>query len=105
LTDQPEAAKLSLVNRHLSRLLLAALLVSVTLLFFVHVPVGSFQATNGPTTPVSHWRLLLLSLLVILYCSSPAQRTELVQHIFIPARLFQPPLFSPLLNTEVALRC
>ena len=46
------------------------MIVLVTLLFFVHVPGGSFQARNGPTTPVNDLTLrfalagLLLSLAV-----------------------------------------
>jgi len=44
------------------------LIVLVTLLFFVHVPGGSFQARNGPTTPVNNldFRVALGGLLLLL---------------------------------------
>lgn len=44
------------------------LIVLVTLLFFVHVPSGSFQARNGPTTPVNNLglRVALGGLLLLL---------------------------------------
>ncbi|HSK45295.1 MAG TPA: hypothetical protein VLA83_15565 [Candidatus Binatia bacterium] len=50
--------------------LLLMMIVLVTLLFFVHVPSGGFQAQHGPTTPVNDLTLrialaaLLLSLAV-----------------------------------------
>ncbi len=38
-------------TRH--KILFLLMLLLVTLLFFVHIPDGSFQARNGPTTPVN----------------------------------------------------
>jgi len=38
----------------------------VTLLFFLHVPNGGFQARNGPTTPVNNLRTALVGLLLLL---------------------------------------
>jgi hypothetical protein len=49
-----------------SKTWLFVLLVSVTLLFFVHVPQGGFQARNGPTTPVGPWKVALFSALILL---------------------------------------
>jgi hypothetical protein len=40
--------------------------VSVTLLFFVHLPQGSFQACNGPTTPVNRLGVALACILLLL---------------------------------------
>ena len=53
--------------RHV-KLLFMMLIVLVTLLFFVHVPTGSFQARNGPTTPVNNLdlRVALGGLLLLL---------------------------------------
>ena len=48
------------------KLLFFGLIVLVTLLFFVHVPGGSFQARNGPTTPVNNLRAALVGLLLLL---------------------------------------
>lgn len=67
----PLAAKgrIKTVNARHAKLLFV-MIVLVTLLFFVHVPGGSFQARNGPTTPVNDLTLrfalagLLLSLSV-----------------------------------------
>jgi hypothetical protein len=49
--------------------LLVVLLVSVTLLFFVHLPEGGFQARNGPTTPLGPSKLALLVALALLLFS------------------------------------
>jgi hypothetical protein len=53
--------------RH-AKLMFFILIVLVTLLFFVHVPSGSFQARNGPTTPVNNLglRVALAGLLLLL---------------------------------------
>jgi len=48
------------------KLLFLLLIVLVTLLFFVQVPSGGFQAKNGPTTPVDNLRLALPGLLLSL---------------------------------------
>ena len=51
--------------RH-AKLLFLVLIVLVTLLFFLHVPNGSFQARNGPTTPVNNLRIALAGLFLLL---------------------------------------
>lgn len=54
-----------MTDRH-AKLLFLLLIVLVTLLFFVHVPYGSFQAQNGPTTPVNNLRFAILCLFLAL---------------------------------------
>jgi len=49
-----------------AKLLFFGLIVLVTLLFFLHVPSGGFQAQNGPTTPENNLRLALVGLLLLL---------------------------------------
>jgi hypothetical protein len=51
--------------RH-DKLLFFGLIGLVTLLFFLHVPNGGFQARNGPTTPVNNLRAALVGLLLLL---------------------------------------
>ncbi|HEV8491866.1 MAG TPA: hypothetical protein VGR76_06330 [Candidatus Angelobacter sp.] len=48
-----------------AKLLFFGLAVLVTLLFFLHVPSGGFQAHNGPTTPENNLRLALVGLLLL----------------------------------------
>ena len=82
---------------------LAVLLLSVTLLFFVHLPEGGFQARNGPTTPVGPSKLALfvaLALLLFSHIVASLQRvaeTAWVNLVTInvvpePAGLFRIPL-------------
>jgi hypothetical protein len=61
-----------MIARHAK--LLFIMIVLVTLLFFVHVPSGSFQARNGPTTPVDNLtlRFALAGLLLSLVFGSAA---------------------------------
>jgi heme A synthase len=54
-----------MTTRH-ARLLFLVLIVLVTLLFFVHLPDGSFQSKNGPTTPVNNLRFAVICLFVAL---------------------------------------
>jgi hypothetical protein len=63
----PEKVNKAMSARH-AKLLFLMLIVLVTLLFFVHVPSGSFQARNGPTTPVNNLdlRVALGGLLLLL---------------------------------------
>lgn len=62
----------TMIARHAK--LLFIMIVLVTLLFFVHVPSGSFQARNGPTTPVDNLtlRFALAGLLLSLVFGSAA---------------------------------
>lgn len=70
------------------------LIVLVTLLFFLHVPSGGFQAKNGPTTPVNNLRIALAGLLFVLLVGRIAASTSrscnsMVVHLF-PALLHSP---------------
>jgi len=49
-----------------AKLLFFGLAMLVTLLFFLPVPSGGFQAHNGPTTPENNLRLALIGLLLLL---------------------------------------
>ncbi|HYX53069.1 MAG TPA: hypothetical protein VE783_06440 [Candidatus Limnocylindrales bacterium] len=94
------------MNRRHSKLLFVLLLVSVTLLFFIHLPSGSFQSTNGPTTPVSDWRMLLITLFAILYCCSSLMHwTDRVDRIVAPVTTFQASAISISASAELPLRC
>lgn len=91
--------------RH-TKLMFLILIVLVTLLFFVHVPGGSFQARNGPTTPVSNLdlRVMLAGLLLLLALGgiafSRCLTLNAVSHIFRTA------LHSPAASaTGISLRC
>ena len=86
--------------------LLFLMIVLVTLLFFVHVPGGSFQARNGPTTPVKDLtlRFALAGLLMSLAVGVAA-----VSRLLLNSRVGR---FSPLLLHSpaasaigVSLRC
>ena len=85
--------------------LLVVLLVSVTLLFFVHVPEAGFQARNGPTTPVSSWKLALFSAVILLLAgyvlaSDPRAGGPALMH---PGTT--PILGSPASLCRISLRC
>jgi hypothetical protein len=92
--------------RH-AKLLFLMLIVLVTLLFFVHVPSGSFQARNGPTTPVNNLDLrVALGGLVLLLglggtaISSCLSLNSTVRH-FSPVFLHSPATCS----IGISLRC
>jgi len=86
--------------------LLFLMIVLVTLLFFVHVPGGSFQARNGPTTPVNdlNLRFALAGLLLSLAVGFAA-----VSRLFLNSRVshFSPTfLHSPATGAiGISLRC
>jgi len=88
-----------------AKLLFFGLIVLVTLLFFLHVPSGGFQAQNGPTTPVNNLRIALAGLLIVFLVgriSASAGRScnSMVVHLF-PALLH-----SPAANAGgISLRC
>lgn len=81
------------------------LIVLVTLLFFLHVPSGSFQARNGPTTPVNNLRIALAGLLFVLLLGRIAVPTSLSCNAMVVY------LFPALLHSQAArsignsLRC
>jgi hypothetical protein len=92
--------------RH-AKLLFLMLIVLVTLLFFVHVPSGSFQARNGPTTPVNNLdlRVALGGLLLLLSLGGIAvsrcvDLNSTVGHFF-PTFLHSPSASS----IGISLRC
>jgi len=93
-----------MIARHAK--LLFIMIVLVTLLFFVHVPSGSFQARNGPTTPVDNLnlRFALAGLLLSLVAGSIAVRRLLlnsqVSH-FSPIILHSPAVSF----VGISLRC
>jgi hypothetical protein len=92
--------------RH-AKLLFLMLIVLVTLLFFVHVPSGSFQARNGPTTPVNNiiLRVALCGLLLLLRLSGIAVSHDLALNT--PVGHFSPIfLHSPSASSiGISLRC
>ncbi|MGZ4875156.1 MAG: hypothetical protein ACXV5R_08305, partial [Candidatus Angelobacter sp.] len=61
--------------RH-DKLLFVLLIVLVTLLFFIPVPSGGFQAQNGPTTPVDNLnlRVALAGLMILLAANIAVSR-------------------------------
>ena len=88
-----------------SKMWLFVLLVSVTLLFFVHVPQGGFQARNGPTTPVGPWKLALFSALILLLtgyviASDRGEGEPAMMHSDA-----NPILSSPAVFLSISLRC
>jgi len=88
-----------------AKLLFLGLIVLVTLLFFLHVPSGGFQAQNGPTTPVNNLRIALAGLLFVLLVgriSASAGRScnPVIVHLF-PALLHSPAANS----IGISLRC
>lgn len=90
--------------RH-AKLLFFGLIVLVTLLFFLHVPSGGFQAQNGPTTPVNNLRIALAGLLLVLLVGRIADSADrschsMVVHLF-PALLHAPAASS----IGLSLRC
>jgi len=69
-----------------AKLLFFGLIVLVTLLFFLHVPSGGYQAQNGPTTPVNNLRIALAGLLFVFLVgriAAPAGRScnSMVVHL------------------------
>jgi hypothetical protein len=93
------------VNWRHSKLLFVLLLASVTLLFFVQLPAGSFQSTNGPTTPVTHWRLLLLALFAVLWSVTHLPKIAAVRiFLRLPWEIASLPRVTPA-AAEISLRC
>lgn len=80
------------------------MLVLVTLLFFVHIPDGSFQARNGPTTPVDRVLGAAIGWLLLLFNAQGLVGPPVAELQLLPVRPVQLsstefPLQSP------ALRC
>ena len=85
--------------------LLVVLLLSVTLLFFVHVPEGGFQARNGPTTPVGQSKLALFLALILLLagCVIASDRRADEPALMLSGRTPIRP--APTCLCSVSLRC
>ena len=88
-----------------AKLLFLGLIVLVTLLFFLHVPSGGFQAHNGPTTPVNNLRVALAGLLFVLLLgriavSAGRSCSSMMVYLF-PALLHSPAANS----IGISLRC
>jgi hypothetical protein len=97
--------KLEVMSARQAKLLFLGLIVLVTLLFFLHVPSGGFQAQNGPTTPVNNLRIALAGLLLVLLVGRIADSADrscnsMVVHLF-PALLHS----SSASSIGVSLRC
>ena len=97
--------KLEVMSVRQAKWLFFGLIVLVTLLFFLHVPSGGFQAQNGPTTPVNNLRIALAGLLFVLLLgriAAPASPScnAIVLSLF-PALLHSPAASS----IGVSLRC
>ncbi|MGZ4865807.1 MAG: hypothetical protein ACXV7C_01200 [Candidatus Angelobacter sp.] len=91
--------------RH-DKLLFVLLIVLVTLLFFIPVPSGGFQAQNGPTTPVDNLnlRVALAGLMILLAANIAVSRwlslNSMAVH-FPPVFLYSPAASS----IGISLRC
>lgn len=90
--------------RH-AKLLFLVLIVLVTLLFFLHVPSGGFQAQNGPTTPINNLRFALAGLLFVLLAgriaASDGRSCNSVVVYLFPALLHS----SAASSIGISLRC
>lgn len=85
------------------KLLFLLLIVLVTLLFFIQVPSGGFQAQNGPTTPVDNLRLALPGLLLSLAVSTGISICMALSPTAGHSRVF---LHSPAASSNgISLRC
>jgi hypothetical protein len=87
-----------------AKLLFFGLAVLVTLLFFLHVPSGGFQAQNGPTTPENNLRLVLVGLLLLLGAGATSisidpSSNSVMGHV---SPVF---LHSPAASNGISLRC
>jgi hypothetical protein len=87
-----------------AKLLFFGLAVLVTLLFFLHVPSGGFQAQNGPTTPENNLRLVLVGLLLLLaagatFISTDPSSNSVMGHV---SPVF---LHFPAASISISLRC
>jgi hypothetical protein len=97
--------KLEIMSARQAKLLFFGLIVLVTLLFFLHVPSGGFQAQNGPTTPVNNLRVALAGLLLVLLvgriaASASSSVNSMLVYLF-PALLHSPAPSS----IGISLRC
>ena len=97
--------KLEVMSARQAKWLFFGLIVLVTLLFFLHVPSGGYQAQNGPTTPVNNLRIALAGLLLMLLVgriadSSDRSCNSMMVYLF-PALLHSPTASS----IGISLRC
>lgn len=105
MDDRRYEGKVEIMSARQVKLLFFGLIVLVTLLFFLHVPSGSFQARNGPTTPENNLRVALAGLFFVLLVgriTASASRSfhSMVVYLF-PALLNSPAPGS----ISVSLRC
>lgn len=88
-----------------AKLLFLGLIVLVTLLFFLHVPSGGFQAQNGPTTPVNNLRIALAGLLFVLLVGRIAASIDCSCNSMM-VYLFPALMHSPAASSiGISLRC
>ena len=90
--------------RH-AKLLFLVLIVLVTLLFFLHVPSGSFQARNGPTTPVNNLRIAMAGLFLLLVAGTIAVSTSRPRASILVRLLPTLPCSSAARSGVTSLRC
>jgi hypothetical protein len=91
-------------TRH-AKLLFFGLMVLVTLLFFLHVPSGGFQAQNGPTPPVNNLRDALVGLLLLLAAGTVSVSLDLSSNStmgHVSPVFLHPPAAS---SIGISLRC
>ena len=95
--------RLEAMSARQAKLLFFGLAVLVTLLFFLHVPSGGFQAQNGPTTPENNLRLALVGLLLLaagaISVSMDPSSNSVMGHV---SPVF---LHSPAASNGISLRC
>lgn len=89
--------------RH-DKLLFFGLIVLVTLLFFLHVPSGGFQAQNGPTTPENNLRDALVGLLLLLAAGTISIPITFSWNSMI-GRVYPVFLHFPAVSQGTSLRC
>ena len=97
--------KLEIMSARQAKLLFFGLIVLVTLLFFLHVPSGGFQAQNGPTTPVNNLRIALAGLLLVLLVgriAASASRSFNSRVVYLFPALLHSPAQS---SIGISLRC
>lgn len=97
--------KLEAMSATQVKLLFFGLALLVTLLFFLHVPSGGFQAHNGPTTPVNNLRIALAGLLFVLLVgriTASASRSFPSMAVYLFPALLHSPAPS---SIGISLRC
>jgi len=101
----PAEGRFEVMSVRRDKLLFLGMIGLVTLLFFLHVPYGGFQARNGPTTPVNNLRAALIGLLLLLAAGTASvfidrSLNSMLGHVF-PAFPHSPAACS----IGISLRC